>query len=321
MIGCFLLFVYLPTFQWLSEVPQGFFHPPPVSLARLFTDFPGKFGAMTIDLFMVMATACLTLGIRARLASVVLALTYLVGASFQLSFGKIDHASLFPLTLLCFSLSNWGCRLALFPDREWRRDWLAGALTAVFICLGMLTAGYYKARGWIDFDLGTSGFLNWFYISLFGEYNLVPADIVLSITPYGFECLDYLAVLFELSPFFFLLVGPRSWRIWIVAACLFHLSTTLLLGIHFLTHAVVYLPFLVSGRPWFRDRPGLPRWLVVAVGLAAFLHVALRYSGLPAVHLLLPVAWLPPAATLWIGMVAWVVLFLVGLVRLRSPSG
>lgn len=154
---------------------------------------------------------------------------------------------MFPVFVLGLSFTNWGVNCALIPDKKVsepiQRRVLA--ILAVLLCFAMFTAGAEKATNWIDFDLETGGFLDWFYRGFFNlgrQYLLAP--FVLLVPPQAFEAFDYFAVVFELSPIIALLAGKRWWQLWLLVASVFHLGNTLLLNIAFTAHALVYLSFI-----------------------------------------------------------------------------
>src|SRR5262249_35858758 len=118
------------------------------------------------------------------------------------------------------------------------------SLFAVLLAFGMVTAGLDKARSWIDFNLGTSGFLSWFYPQYYDlGRHLLLANWVPRIPIWLLEVADYLAPALELSGFAFLLYSRRAWCFWLFLACGFHLANALLLNIAFTQQALSYLIF------------------------------------------------------------------------------
>ena len=184
-----------------------------------------------------------------------------------------------------------GVPYALVPDRRINPKVTARALATagVLIAFGMFTAGFDKALHWINFDLSTGGFLSWFYSGYYTlDRNLLLAPFVLKLPPQSFKILDYAAVAFELSPFFFLLAGRAGWRAWLLVATCFHLANALLLNIPFHTHVLVYLPFVAFAR--FFERPNVGGNTTIAVFswrvpviISAFIlgvaHTAQRLAG------------------------------------------
>ena len=247
LYGLFIVLFATPSFLWIGKVPQSLFLPPFFSLGNLFNDFPSYPWLLAINISLIICTICLLLGVKARYAGILFSLFYIIGSSFQYSFGKIDHQIMFPVFILGLSLTNWGVNYALIPDKKVsnyvQRRVLA--VLAVLLSFGMFTAGYEKALYWIDFDLEKGGFLAWFYPGFFNvgkKYLLAP--FILLVPPQTFEIFDYFAVIFELSPMIALLAGRKWWQLWLFMACIFHLSNTLLLNIAFTIHAPIYLSFI-----------------------------------------------------------------------------
>lgn len=247
LYGLFIVLFATPSFSWIGKVPQSLFLPPFLSLGIFFDGFPSYPWLLAIDISLIICTICLVLGIKARYAGILFFLLYIIGSSFQFSFGKIDHLIMFPVFILGLSWTNWGVNYALIPDKKvsthMQRRVLA--ILAVLLCFGMFTAGYEKALHWIDFDLEQGGFLAWFYPGFFDiERKYLLAPFVLLVPPQTFELFDYIAVIFELSPILALLAGRQWWQLWLLVASIFHLSNTLLLNIAFIVHAPVYLSFI-----------------------------------------------------------------------------
>ena len=247
LYGLFIILFATPSFLWIGKVPQSLFLPPFFSLANLFDGFPSYPWLLAIDISLIICTICLLLGVKARYAGILFSLLYIIGSSFQYSFGKIDHLIMFPVFILGLSFTNWGVDYALIPDKKVSKQLQRRvlAILAVLLCFGMFTAGYEKALSWIDFDLEKGGFLRWFYGGFFSQgrkYLLAP--FVLLVPPQTFEIFDYFAVVFELSPIIALLAGKQWWQLWLFVACMFHLGNTLLLNIPFIEHAPIYLSFI-----------------------------------------------------------------------------
>ena len=245
--GLYIVLFATPSFSWIGKVPQSLYLPPFFSLGSFFDDFPDYSWLLAIDISLIVCTVCLLLGVRARYAGILFTFFYIIGFSFRVSFGKIDHGIMFPVFILGLSFTNWGVNYALIPDikisEQLQRRVLA--ILAVTLCFGMFTAGFEKALNWIDFDLEKGGFLNWFYNGYYGlgrKYLLAP--FVLLVPLQTFELFDYFAVIFELSPIIALLVGRQWWQFWLLVASIFHLGNLLLLNISFSSHAPVYLSFI-----------------------------------------------------------------------------
>lgn len=245
--GLFFLIIYSPFFSWLGEVPQAFFFPPMISLANLFSGFPPAYFFYTLDILVTLALLGLTLGYRAKVSGIVASTLLFIGFNWKFSMGKIDHNILLLAFLVLMSFSGWGTKAALVPDSpepEGRKE-KATSLLAVLLCFGMFSAGFLKAYVWIDFDPTMNGFLRWYYSGLYGkdtDYFFI--DYLQELPFWWLDLMDYGGVLFELSPFLFLLFGRKSWRLWLFGVTLFHLTNLLILNIPFTPSFIIYLTFL-----------------------------------------------------------------------------
>ena len=311
LFGLYLLLFELPTFQWIAGTPDAFYSPPVFSLGSLFDGFPGRPVLVLVDVLLVVAVSAITLGVRARWAAFAFVGVFIYATTFKYSFGKVSHPLMTSVFLLCFSATNWGTRHALLPDPPVRHPEIGPALAGVFLCFGMLSAGIPKALGWVDFDLDTSGFLNWLY----SGYYLFHRDQLLLPLAFHFpsgllEIFDYIVVLFECSAFFWLLLGRKYWLGWLLVAASFHLGTTLFFNIHFLPHAVLYLGFAsLPGAIQKTTRWRRPFWGLAVV--AAIIHLILRLAGHPADFLLVPVELRPAAAPVHAAMFVWIVVLFI----------
>ena len=164
--GLFILTLIHLDFSWLGDIPQGLFLPNFLSLSNLFHGFPSYITMRTIEIILVLLGLGILLGIKSRWAGVIFVITYIIGNSFNYSFGKINHDLIFFITfLLGLSFTNWGVNNAIIPDHQVSSNTQRKILTvlAIMLCFGMFTAGFEKAIHWVDFDLETGGFLSWFY--------------------------------------------------------------------------------------------------------------------------------------------------------------
>jgi len=248
-----------PYSAFVGQVPQSFYNPPVLSLAFLFAGFPPYWLMLAGDIVRIWLMVLITIGVKTRVCTIVLCLLTFISTNFVYSFGKIDHDTLVWAVALCLAFTDWGVPYALVPDQRVNPKVAARALatSGVLIAFAMFTAGFDKALHWINFDLSTSGFLSWFYSGYYTlDRKLLLAPFVLKVPPQSFKILDYAAVTFELSPFFFLLAGRTGWRAWLLIATCFHLANALLLNIPFYAHVLIYLPFVALGRFFGRANVG-----------------------------------------------------------------
>jgi hypothetical protein len=245
--GIFFLTLYSPFFFWIGNVPQAFFYPPLLSLSNLFSGFPQPLFFIVLDLLITVGFVFIALGIRAKAAGILTSVLIFIGYNFNFSIGKIDHNILALAFLFMFSFSGWGSELSLLPDRKVKPETKnkITSLFAVFLCFGMFTAGFLKALVWIDFDPELNGFLRWYYSGLHGKgINYFLIGYLQELPLWWLDLVDYAGVVFELTPFLFLLAGRPYWRLWLVAACGFHLSNLLLLNIPFTANFILYMTYV-----------------------------------------------------------------------------
>ncbi|MCE6992754.1 hypothetical protein [Dyadobacter sp. CY323] len=247
MVGLYLLCINSPNFLWLSDVPQAFFEPPFFSIASFFGGFPGHLVLVLANVLLIILSAMLFLGVKARFSTITYTIIYIVCCSFQFSFGKIDHSPVLILALLvCMIFSDWGTYLALIPDkpRKVNQINMSLPLLSVFVCFGFFSAGFEKAIMWIDLDFTTNGSGAWFYKELHLRAYLLAPYIPKFMPFWGFKVMDYLGVIFELTPIFFLLHSRMAWKLWLIAACIFHFLNGVILNINFMNLFIVYVSFL-----------------------------------------------------------------------------
>lgn len=294
IFGLFML-VEAPYFAWIDRVPHGLFTPPIFSPVFLLPGFPPSPFFSILDVIVIASLCCVTIGYRTRFFTVVLIASLLVGFLFRYCFGKVDGDSQLFMVLVCMEIAGWGNYYSIdallgriepiSADAAATKATRGVSLFAVLLAFGMVTAGLDKARSWIDFNLGTSGFLMWFYPQAYdlGRYLLL-ANWVPRIPSWLLEVGDYLAPAFELSGFAFLLCSRRAWRLWLLLACGFHLANALLLNVAFTQQALTYLIFIDL------SRFGVNRWrhlnqrriitgLTLLVGSMGIWHVVSRSLG------------------------------------------
>ena len=268
-------------YAWIADLPPAFFDPPP-GPASLFRGFPPSWVFESLDVLRPVLVAGILIGWRTREVSIGLVLVNLYAHLFLFSFGKIDHDILAVITPLLFA-STWGRALsvdAVLDPRPRRTDGLARGLLACLLSFGFLTAGLPKLWSWLDFDLSTHGVMSWVLNAEMNDrsYFLAPYFRELR-SPWAWEALDVMAIGFELFAVVALFVGPAAFKMWCVAAVLFHLFNYLVLNIPFSIHLPLYMAFadwspiahrLQAGMRRLGTRGQLRSWSAIGVGAAAF---------------------------------------------------
>jgi len=319
--GLFIIVFATPSFSWISKVPQSLFLPPTISLANLFDGFPSYAWLLVIDVSLFVCSICLLFGVKARYAGILFSALDIIGSSFSFSFGKIDHFIMFPVFIFGLSFTNWGVGYALIPDKEVakKQQRRVLAILAVILCFGMFTAGFEKARHWIDFDLTKGGFIDWFYSGFFStdrQYFLAP--FILIIPPQTFEIFDYFTVIFELSPIIALISGRKWWLLWLFVASMFHLANTVLLNIPFPVHAPIYLSFIYIRFPLltnFKKNSNQTKiylfisTIITIISIHQLFNVVTRNSIEPLVIYALSLMKGRVELSLYVGLLVWLITF------------
>lgn len=311
LFGLFLLVFETYHWGWLGHIPDALFNPTDLNVIRIFDTFPSSSFLAIADTLIVMLLLCITLGIKTRWCSLLAFFMVLVMNGFAYGFGKIDHEILVTTLFLVMAFTNSGVKLALWPDTPLPPvvQNIAIAFYAMAIAFGLFSAGFPKAIMWIDFDTSTSGILRWYYN---GYYNLGRVDL---LAPYFahmplwlLELADYIVPIFESLGFYFLLRSRRHWRLWLVLLCFFHLFNTLILNIPFTRHVLVYGFFLLP-HVLPKNLPSTSKILVVIAPLALLLSTNHLYARL----FLNTGSLYPLELTLYIGLVAWIILIAIAL--------
>ncbi|MGD1947656.1 MAG: hypothetical protein ACFB0A_15665 [Croceivirga sp.] len=251
IFGSLLLCYFLPSWSWLKAVPPAFFDPHILSFAYLTDSQLDNFIYLGADIVIICFLVMLSIGLWTRWVLIGIFLLCAIFYSYSYSFGKIDHhTSILIFTFLLMAFTNCGSHFALLKDKSVNKDVQKTALVviSVSICFGFFTAGISKFIRWIDFDLNTSGFLSWFNTSYYlGEkekYFLM--DYVFKMPVLLLESMDYMAAIYEISGFLFLVRGKKYWLIFLFISGVFHFSTLLLLNIDFTLTLLVYGIFSIS---------------------------------------------------------------------------
>lgn len=233
--------------SFLSELPHSLFRPNILNFTNLFDAWPSVLFFSSLFYLNILLGVCVIIGIKTRIAFILIGIIALIENGFLYSFGKIDHGILLNTIPFVMAFTNCGTKKALVPDKIVKSESLAIAILAIFVVFGFFTAGLEKAFVWVDFDIYSSGFLSWFYASYYsiGRTELL-APMVLHFPWWLTEIMDYTAVLFELSGIIFLLINRKIWYTYLFIACIFHLLNTLFLNIGFEIHIIIFATWLIT---------------------------------------------------------------------------
>jgi hypothetical protein len=254
LFPAWVLLGVLPRFDWIPLFPDALFYPP-LGPALLFDGFPPGWFFLGIEYVIVLAALCIAANVRARAASLAMAVAFVTGNLWAYSLGKINHDILLVVVPAVLAFSGWEKRPA---ERERRPGWPM-ALLALLIALAMLTAALAKAfSGWLDPHApATLGhILRNHYV---GERHTFVSEILVQTGNLFFwKQLDYSTLVIE-AGFLVAWFSLRLFRITCAVACLFHVGVLLAMDIAFTPNVVAYAAF-VNWR-YVGERVGADGWL------------------------------------------------------------
>jgi uncharacterized membrane protein YphA (DoxX/SURF4 family) len=244
-----MLFFLLPSidiYSFIGSLPSDFFVPPPGPM-MLFEGFPSHWLFLILHGLLILSLCLMILGWRTKFASLATGIIFLIINGFIYSAGKINHDMLIIVVPMLMAFSGWGKAYCLDSylrnEKERVHDWTL-TLLALIIGFMFFTAGFSKIiGGWLDVD--SQATLGHFFKQYFvyGRHDLLSGYALDISNLWVWEFFDYTTVLFE-AGFLLAIFFPRSTRIYVCLAVLFHFSTMLVLNITFLPNFLAYAAFL-----------------------------------------------------------------------------
>ncbi len=232
----------------MSGLPADFFHPPPGPMI-FFDGFPPEYLLHAFHYTLVVALIFLCLGFFTKAASIGTGILLLVLQGFIFSLGKINHDLMLVAVPLVMAFSGWGAAYSVDAQRKDKSTVTATGsgwtLTLMALITGFMffTAGFPKILGgWLDWmtQAAEGHYFKQFFVR--GRQDLL-ASYGQHIGSFWWELFDYGTVLFEVG-FLAAIFNPRSTRIFMGLAVLFHSGTMLLLNISFVPNFLAYAAFL-----------------------------------------------------------------------------
>lgn len=248
----FLLLFLIPStevYNFLGSLPSDFYQPPPGPMG-LFYDFPPEIVFYVLHYFLIASLIFLLVGFKTKFSSIATGVLFLLLKGLFYSVGKINHDLLIAVVPLVMAFSGWGKAFSvdsyLYSKNKTDdkvQSWPL-VLLAMMIGFMMFTAGFPKILGgWLD--VGTQATYGHYFKQFFlnGRQDLLARYATNVESKFAWELLDYGTVIFE-TGFLLAILHPKTTKIFISLAVVFHFSTMVLLNIAFLPNFLAYAAFL-----------------------------------------------------------------------------
>jgi hypothetical protein len=262
--GVFLLLGF-PDFASFTANDPNLFNPPLLSLPWLLGTYPPSWLLTGITITLLVSSIAAMIGYRLRISLALFVLSFVIGKSFEYSFGMVDHDDmLYPVFAALLWLSELSPRNKLHLHRS-----SVYFLMAFAIAFAFWGAGIPKIlTGWLHpADFKFKHTVIYYYHGLgWGQMGGWMLDNIKS--HFVWESLDWLAVLFECA-LIFIIIRPRYfyWSIW--ACLLFHQFNYWALGIPFKSALIFYLLFF----PVNRYPKAIKLCLILIISIPALLPI------------------------------------------------
>lgn len=299
-----VFFTGIPSFGWINEDLDYFFHPPAISLAGLLDGFPSRSFFMAVSFINLVSFFLMFWGYRTVVSSVVFSCSYIVGANFMYSMGKIDHTLLLFLTPVFMGLAGWGKyysvdqwqkkpQLMKSPEGQPHRRALLMALFALVIGFSFFTSGIAKGiGGWWKPGLEAVRYHLYYNYFVWHRVNYLAGYALLIDSHFFWKLMDYFTLFFEIT-FLAGALHVRVFRYYLAAAVVFHCMVLLLFNINFSNNLIVYLAFVDwqkirlyfrNKMPWLLQKPLLKNGFKLSGLLLVFYIVSLLRDPLRIFH-------------------------------------
>lgn len=278
----FAFMALLPKYLWISNYPDTFFLPR-IGITLFFSGFPDIYFFYLLNFLLIVSLLALFVGYKTFYSSIAVGVLFFIGASWEYSFGKVNHDILLIIIPLLLAASSWGKPVLKANDTPSTKTWPV-SLFALLLGLAMLTAAIPKIiSGWLD--PSTSALAGHLVRNYFvADRETVLATYLLSQNNfYIFKFLDYGTIIIE-SAFIFTVFSLKYFRLTCALACFFHFGVQLSMGISFTTNLLAYALFInwaylynfESVKNWFdrldefSDNVGFLKILMISIPVWAF---------------------------------------------------
>ena len=277
VLFCLLVLMSLPESHWLHDLPP-FMFAPPISPVAVLTNYPHPFIYDALNGAGAVFALCLLFGILPTASALLLSFSMFGIRAFAYSSGKINHDILLPIIPAVFAFTNWGStfRITGKYDSLSEKDLDDGFPIAIFALLTsfwMATAGWQKlTTDWLSgsYSVVLRDIHSNYFVT--GRHSEAAAFALSHFPGWAWEATDWFTVVFELCGI--VVVWRRSlFRVWLFAACFFHLGINILMLIPYTPALIAYGVFVPWAQlpiilPWlYRPRFALLVLLITAIAL------------------------------------------------------
>lgn len=291
----FILCFLMPSaemYGFIGSLPDYFYAPPPGPM-WLFDGFPPEWFFIVLHLILIIVLFFLLIGYKSQWTSMLAGLILLTIKGFLYSVGKINHDLLLSVTPMVMAFSGWGAAYSVdavrFNSLNKKHRVASWPLTllALFIGFMMFTAGFAKILGgWLLID--TQATVGHVFNQYFGKgrQDLLAAAMLQIDSPFFWEFLDYTTIIFE-TGFLVAIFHPKSTKLFICFAVLFHFSVMVMMNISFLHNFVAYAAFLnwtridETFKTWMPLKLASPVVLISVFGTIGLATILARHLGVP----------------------------------------
>lgn len=239
----------IPDLQWVSALPQGFFHPYVGPFRFLFNDFQSSTTLGIIEFALTVSAISLLVGFYTKVSSFVYSFLLVLGSGFVFSTGMQDHEILMTIVPMLLAFAGWGDRFSVdaalrarrgeAPAGHWAMQWPL-RLMAVTVGLGYITATYPKViGGWLRLDTHVTQSVMFRQVHVHERTHYLGEFFLQFHNPVFWEAFDIFTIIFEGG----MIIAVLSWRwarIWFSIAAVFHLGVLAMMEIPFEANIITY---------------------------------------------------------------------------------
>lgn len=245
---CLISLVGVFRIDTLSNYPDFLFNPP-ISIASFFDKLPNIYILHTLNILNIFFLVGMLVGFKTKWSSILFSCVFYLSTSFIYAFSKIGHQHFIFFTPLIFAFSNWGEKYSLDSTLSFKKTktYNTYPLFVLIIAFSFFTAGFSKLLGgWLDINFQAVRFYVIRDYTFVNRQNVLTEIAVNKVTSKFFwELMDYLIVLIEVIPLFFMLNRKMFRRLMFILAT-FHVGVYAVMNIPFSIYPLIYTPFIID---------------------------------------------------------------------------